>query len=302
MDDVWDDFKMDKISQRLGLGTMRMNFKNKAEAIKTINTALKSGIKMINTGEFYNAGETELVLREALVDIPREDYIISLKYSALPDLDGKYYGIDSDIRNIRAHLKYSLVRLGLDYVDIFEPARIDENVNLEDLMGELVKLLDEGYIKHISLSEVSPEVLRQANAIHHIDFIEMRYSLINRGIEEEMLSVARELGIKVIVYGLNGGGKLEEMLPHENLRQLKKIADSKNITVAALGYAWALNKNKDIMCLTGCTKEEHLKEIIDVLDLELTEKEIKEIEKSFEGVDIYNKQMLKNRIVDGKYV
>lgn len=134
---------------------------------------------MINTGEFYNAGATELVLREALKDIPRDEYVISLKYGALPDLNGKYYGVDSDIRNVRAHLKYSLTRLGLDYVDIFEPARIDENANIEDLMNELVKLKEEGYIKYISLSEVTPEVLKSANNIHHIDYIEMRYSLIN---------------------------------------------------------------------------------------------------------------------------
>lgn len=293
---------MNKNIQRLGLGTMRMNFENKEESIRTINKAIKSGIMMINTGEFYNAGATELVLREALKDIPRDKYVISLKYNALPDLDGKYYGIDSDIRNIRAHLKYSLTRLGLDYVDIFEPARVDENINIEDLINELVKLKEEGYIKHISLSEVSPEVLRRANSIYHIDYIEMRYSLINRGIEDEMLKVAKELGIQVIVYGLNGGGKLAELVPRENLNKLKDFAKKKNLSLPALCYAWALNKNEDIICLTGCTKEKHLDEIIKTLEVKLSKDDIISIEKCLDGIDIYNKQMLKNKIVDGKYV
>ncbi len=293
---------MSKSIERLGLGTMRMNFDNQEESIKTIHKALKSGIKMINTGEFYNAGATELVLREALKDIPRDEYVISLKYGALPDLNGKYYGVDSDIRNIRAHLKYSLTRLGLDYVDIFEPARIDENANIEDLMNELVKLKEEGYIKYISLSEISPEVLKIANNIHHIDYIEMRYSLINRGIEDEMLKVAKELGIQVIVYGLNASGKLEELVPKNILDKLKEFAKSRNITLPVLCYAWALNKNKDIICLTGCTKETHLDELINALNIELSEEDIINIEECLEGIDIYNKQMLKNKIIDGKYV
>lgn len=288
--------------KRLGIGTMRMNFENKEYAIKTIHTALKNGIEMINTGEFYNAGATELVLCEALKDIPRDNYVISLKYNALPDLDGKYYGIDSNIRNIRAHLKYSLTRLGLEYVDIFEPARIDENNDIEELMNELVKLKNEGFIKHISLSEVSPDVLRKANKIHHIDFIEMRYSLINRGIEGELLDVAQELGIKVIVYGLYMGGKLEEKVPQENLNKLKEFAKQKNISLPALCYAWALNKNKDLICLTGCTKVAHLKELIDVLKIELTDEDIIAIEACLDGVDIFNTDMLKNKIIDGRYV
>lgn len=293
---------MGKHIGRLGLGTMRMNFENKEDSIKTIQKAIKSGIKMINTGEFYNAGATELVLREALLDTPRKDYIISLKYNALPDLDGNYYGIDSNIRNIRAHLKYSLTRLGVDYVDIFEPSRIDENIKVEDLMYELVKLLDEGYIKHISLSEVSSDVLRRANAIHHVDYIEMRYLLVNRGIEKELLDTARELGIQVIVYGLNVGGKLEDIVPTVSVNKLKEIAKYKNISLPVLCYAWALNKNKDIICLTGCTKEEHLDELIGALNVELSKEEIITIEKCLDGTDIYNTQMLKNKIVDGKYV
>ena len=293
---------MKKNIERLGLGTMRMNFENKEDSIKTIHKALKRGIKMINTGEFYNAGATELVLREALSTIPRDQYKISLKYNALPDLDGKYYGIDSDIRNIRAHLKYSLTRLGLDYVDIFEPARIDENIKVEDLMHELVKLIDEGYIKHISLSEVSPDILRRANNIHHIDFVEMRYSLINRGIEKELLATAKELGIQVIVYGLNGGGKLEDIVPKANLNKLKRFAKAKNISLPVLCYAWAFNKNKDIICLTGCTKEDHLDELIEALNIKLSKEEIRKVEKCLDGTDIYNTHMLKNKIVDGAYV
>lgn len=293
---------MNRNIKRLGLGTMRMNFENKEDSIKTIQKAIKSGIRMINTGEFYNAGATELVLREALKDIPRDKYEISLKYNALPGLDGKCYGIDSDIRNIRAHLKYSLTRLGLDYVDVFEPSRIDENIKVEDLMNELVKLLDEGYIKHISLSEVSPDVLRRANEVHHIDFIEMRYSLVNRGIEKEILALARELGIQVIVYGLNASGRLEDIVPKENLNRLKEFAKFKNISLPVLCYAWALNKNEDIICLTGCTKEEHLDELIGALNIKLSEEEIISIEKCLDGTDIYNTQMLKNKIIDGKYV
>ena len=112
--------------KRLGLGCMGMNFSNKERSIATVHTALDKGITMFNTGDFYgNGGESELVLGEALKGVPRERYFISVKFGMLPKLGGGLYGIDVDPWHVRSYLLYSLKRLGLEYIDLYEPARLD---------------------------------------------------------------------------------------------------------------------------------------------------------------------------------
>ena len=127
--------------KRLGLGCMGMNMSNKDRAIETIHYALDNGVTLLNTGEFYGGGESEMVLREALKDVPRDKYFLSVKFGVLPQPGGGIYGLDVKPFNVKAHLAYSMHRLGLDYIDLYQPARMDESVPVEELIGALSDLV-----------------------------------------------------------------------------------------------------------------------------------------------------------------
>lgn len=287
--------------KRLGLGTMRMNFQNEERSVQTIRRALDAGITMINTGEFYGAGASEMVLANALKGVPREHYQISLKYGALPQLGGGLYGIDPNVFNIRAHLQFSLTRLRMDYVDIFEPCRQDETVPVEVVMEELIKLKTEGWIRKIALSETDAQTLERAEKIAHVDYIEVGYSLVNRGIERGVLKKAKELGTQVIVFGLNGHGMLERLVSPDCMQRLKECAYKNGLTLAQLMYAWGLNKQKDVMALTGCTSLEHLDELIEASAVELSDAGIREIEDCFTGMDVFHTALGHRRCVNGHF-
>ena len=226
---------------------MSMSRKNFEKSAKTIQHALDAGIKIFNTGEFYKSGESELVVGEVLKKIPREKYFLSLKFGVLPSPDGDIYGLDVNPHNIKAHLTYSLKRLNLDYVDLYEPARMDLAYPVEEIVGEISKLVEAGYVKNIGLTQIDAETLKRANKIHKIHTVELRYSLAEREFEKNgLIETAKNLGIKVLIFGvlahgllneniLNGKNKIslpggffsEENLP-ENiklLRELKKVAE-----------------------------------------------------------------------------
>ena len=128
--------------KRLGLGCMGMNMSNKERSIETIRYALRSGVTLLNTGEFYGGGESEMVLREALAGVPRDSYFLSVKFGVLPQPGGGIYGLDVKPWNVKAHLAYSLHRLGLDYVDLYQPARMDETCRHVPMNGRLSKTVD----------------------------------------------------------------------------------------------------------------------------------------------------------------
>lgn len=299
--------------KRLGLGCGGMSYrKNPQQSVKTIHKALDEGICLFNTGDLYGTGESEMIVGEALKNVPRDKYFISVKYGMLLDPKGVMYGLDCNPFNIKAHLAYSMKRLGLDYIDLFQPARIDETVPIEETIGVLSELVEQGYIGNIGLSMVDEETLRRADKVHHIHTVEMEYSVIDRDIENDIIPTAKELGINVVTFGLLShrliseeviSGKGETMLKFgrfspENLenninviKELKEIADKKNMTISQLAFAWALNKNSDIQCLIGTTNTENLQKIIDILDTKLTQEDITKIENTISADKILGRGM-----------
>lgn len=145
--------------KRLGLGCMGMNLSNKPRSIETIRCALVQGITLFDTGEFYGGGESELVLREALAGVPRDKYFLSVKFGVLSKPGGGIYGLDIKPFNVKAHLAYSMHRLGLDYIDLYQPARMDGTVPVEELMGALLECVKEG---SIGLTQIPAETLDRA--------------------------------------------------------------------------------------------------------------------------------------------
>ena len=168
---------------RLGLGCMGMNMSNADRSIETIHYAVDHGVTMLNTGEFYGGGESEMVLREALKDIPRDKVFLSVKFGVLPQPGGGIYGLDVKPFNVKAHLAYSMHRLGVDYIDLYEPARMVETVPVEELIGALSDLVKEGWIGSIGLTQLTAENLSRAAKVHPIKMVELDYSLANLSLE-----------------------------------------------------------------------------------------------------------------------
>ncbi len=283
---------------KLALGTMGMNFGNKESSIQTIRTAIENGIHIFNTGDFYQKGESQVVLGEALKDVPREDYYVSLKFGVTFGLTGAK--LDVRPKNIRPQLVAALDKMGLQYVDLYQPARQDITIPVEDIMTELVKLKEDGLIKNIGLSEVGADTLRRAHKIHPVHSVEVEYSLLNREIENELIPTAKELGVQVVAYGAVGHGVLTEKVINggmtnpmmtrgilspfnkkHNLQILKafaEIAQKQGLTMSELALAWTQAKYDNVLSLIGTTKPEHFLSSLKAMKTKLAETTVAEIE------------------------
>ena len=197
-----------------GLGTMGMSdmygtkeSRNDADSITTIHAAMDMGINFIDTGDYYGMGHNELLIREALKG--RNDKpVISVKFGALRSPVGEWLGFDTRPEAVKTFAAYSLVRLGVDVIDIYQPGRINPAIPIEDTVGAIADLIKQGKVKHIGLSEVNPELIRRAHKVHPMTAVEVEDSLASRVIETGLLQVCRELGIGVVAYGVLSRGLL----------------------------------------------------------------------------------------------
>ena len=307
---------------RLGLGCSGMARRNEEQSVRTVDAALDHGVTMFNVAEFYQNGESEIVLGNALRQHPRGSYFVNVKFGALPSAKA-LYGLDMNPFNIRAHLIYSLHRLGLDYVDLYEPSRMDGKYPVEDVVGEIGKLVDEGLVRHIGMTECSAEELRRANSVHPIYMFEKEYSLVDRRMEAEDIPTANELGIPVLAYGLLAHGLLTDRTAESGqvtanlgflfkpedtdhnvaiVRQLKEIADSKHVSTSNLAIAWALQKHPQMMALVGTTHPDHLVDSLTALDVIFTADELALIDTLFAPGSIRGGRLPRQTYMDGRVV
>lgn len=284
---------------KLGLGTMGMNFENKEQSIQTIHKALENGITVFNTGDFYQRGQSQVVLDEALKGIDREKVFVSLKFGVTFAPQGAF--LDVNPKNIKGKLLNSLEKMGLDYVDLYQPARQDTEIPVEEVVGEIKRLVDEGYVRHIGLSEVDAETLRRACKVHPIHSVEVEYSLLNREIEQELIATAKELGVTVVVYGAVGHGILTDKIfdqsnlnnpmlsrgvlceeyREKNLAKLKefgKIASALGLSMSELALAWTQSKYDNVLSLIGTTKPDHLQSSVKAINTTLSAETVSLIE------------------------
>jgi aryl-alcohol dehydrogenase-like predicted oxidoreductase len=182
----------------IGLGCMGMSDlygpADRAESIATIQAALDAGITLIDTGDFYGMGHNELLIGEALKGRDRDAVTISVKFGAQRGPDGAWLGYDARPQAVKAFAAYSLRRLGVDHIDVYRPARLDPAVPIEETVGAIAELVKAGYVRHVGLSEVGVDTIRRAQAVHPISDLQIEYSLLSRGIEDEILPACRELG------------------------------------------------------------------------------------------------------------
>lgn len=291
-----------KIS-RVGLGCSA-NFSNdklsKKEQIATIRSAIDHGVNFFNTADFYGAGNSEMNIGEAIRGYDRDYIYLSVKFGALMAPSGAMYGLDVTPFRIKNYLTHTLKRLNVDYIDLYQPARLDLGIPIEETIGEISRLVEQGYVREIGVTQVDEESLRKAHLVHPIRFVESEYSLFNRDIEQTIIPTARELGIDVVAFGVLAHGLLTENWTKERVertksfvplfakdnivnnielvQRLEPIASEKNITVSQLAYAWALSKDRNILPLIGTSKLKRFEDSLKALDVQLTTDEIKKIE------------------------
>ena len=290
----------------IGLGCMGMSGMygpaDRAESIATIHAALDAGIEVLDTGDFYGMGHNEILIGEALRGVPREDYLLSVKFGAQRGPDGGWLGYDARPAAVRTALAYSLTRLGVGYVDVYRPARLDAHVPIEETIGAIAGLVEEGYVRYIGLSEVGAETIGRAAAVHPICDVQLEYSLISRGIEESVLPACRELRIAVTAYGVLSRGLISgHFSPGRELaatdfrsraprfsaenrdrnlqlvEPLRALAQRHGATVAQLAIAWVLSRGEDIVPLIGARTRERLAEALGALELELDDDSLAEL-------------------------
>jgi aryl-alcohol dehydrogenase-like predicted oxidoreductase len=288
----------------LGLGCMGFSggygAVDDADSIATIHAALDAGVTYFDTGDFYGAGQNEMLLGDALKG-RRDKAFIAVKFGALRGPDGVWHGSDNRPAAVKNFLAYTLKRLCTDYVDLYQPARVDPAVPIEDTVGAIADMAKAGYVRHVGLSEAGAATIRKAHAVHPIAALQIEYSLMSRSVEPEILPVLRELGISLVAYGvlsrglisdhaLTGApaGEIRGRMPRfqgENLARnralvqaLQALAGEKGCTTAQLAIAWVASRGDDVIPLIGAKRPDQVASAVGALDVRLSPTDLARIE------------------------
>jgi len=293
---------------KLGLGCMRMSpvwgsrAQDEGESVATIQAALDNGINFLNTGDFYGSGHNELLVGRA-VKGRRDDAFISVKFGGMI-YGGKFIGLDLRPAAIRNFINYSLVRLGVDVIDLYQPCRLDNVVPVEDVIGTVADLIKEGKVRYLGVSEITAAQLRQAHSIYPVTALEIGYSLAHRQIETDLLPAAKELGIGVVAFANTAEGlftgELKAPLTDgdyrghftrfqgdnlvknlEKVEVLKKMAADKGCTPTQLAIAWVNVQGDEIMPLVSMSRRSRLPENIAAMGIGFTAAEMETLDTTF---------------------
>ena len=290
----------------LGMGCMGLRMgdaHSEQQAIGTVQAALDAGITFLDTGDFYGSGQSEMLVGRAIKG-RRDRAFLSVKFGAQVDPSGRIIGLDGRPNSVKNFAAYSLKRLGVDTIDLYQPGRADPEVPYEDTIGAVADLIKEGKVRYLGVSEVGADLLRRAHAVHPVTALEIEYSLASRFIESEILPAARELGIGVVAYRILAEGMLSGALPQgqapdgarflaprmhgdnyaRNLataQVMVAMAQAKGITPSQLALAWVLSRGDDIVPLAGISQPSRIADNMKALEVAFTAQEAAELDRAF---------------------
>ena len=290
----------------IGLGCMGMSEfyvgGSEAESIATIHHALDRGVTFLDTADMYGWGKNEELVGRAIAN-RRDEVFLATKFGNVRGPNGEFLGVRGDPQYVRSACEGSLRRLNVEIIDLYYQHRVDTKVPIEDTVGEMARLKEEGKIRFLGLSEAAPQTIRRAHQVHPITAVQTELSLWSRDAESEVLPTVRELGIGYVAYSplgrgfLTGQFKSPDDFPEgdfrknhprfqgENfqknldlVREVEKMAKEKGCTTAQLALAWVLAQGKDIVPIPGTKHVKYLDQNIDALKVQLSKEDLKRLD------------------------
>jgi aryl-alcohol dehydrogenase-like predicted oxidoreductase len=290
----------------IGLGCMGMSefygSSDEQESIATINHALDRGVCFLDTADMYGSGRNEELVGRAIKG-RRDEVFLATKFGNVRGPNGEFGGIRGDPEYVVQACDASLQRLGVDVIDLYYQHRVDVNVPIEETVGAMAQLVDEGKVRFLGLSEAAPETIRKAHAVHPITAVQTELSLWSRDAEEGVLPMVRELGIGYVAYSPLGRGFLTgqitspEDFPDDDfrrfhprftgdnfqrnialVREVEAMAKEKGCTTAQLALAWVLAQGEDVVPIPGTKRIKYLDENIAALDVTLSDDDLRRLD------------------------